>query len=218
MNSMNLDEVRRQVTARVAGWDDEDVAVRVEKTARHPLHVAVSSRHPSTYYTQWVDLADHGTVHLPAPDDGFTSVGAKGTTAGTATSTDDAVALVVGEVSKAVRHLREMQARHLEWDRPAPQPQVGDDALAEACTLWQGGRDVGSSPVRAAARVLSGVDHYFHADFITEYNRQARTTPAVLAAGVALLRAVNAAPHRNADGWTAEVGLPAGGFAGRGIT
>ena len=39
----------------------------------------------------------------------------------------------------------------------------------------------------------------------------------MLAAGVALLRAVNAAPHRDADAWSAAVGLPAGGFAGRGI-
>ena len=40
----------------------------------------------------------------------------------------------------------------------------------------------------------------------------------MLAAGVALLRAVNAAPHRDADAWCAAVGLPAGGFAGRGIS
>ena len=33
MSAMDLDEVRRQVTERVAGWDDEDVAVRVEQTA-----------------------------------------------------------------------------------------------------------------------------------------------------------------------------------------
>jgi hypothetical protein len=157
-------------------------------------------------------------VQLPAPDDGFTSVNAKGTTVGTAATTEEAVTLVVREVSKAVRVLKERQARHLEWDRPAVQLPVPAAALAEACTLWQGGRNVGSSPVRAAARVLSGVDHYFRAGFITEYDRQARTTPEVLAAGVALLRAVNAAPHRDADAWSAAVGLPAGGFAGRGIS
>ena len=83
MNAMDVDEIRRSVTAAVKEWDDEDVAVRVE-TARHPLHVTVSSRHPSTYYNQWVELTDDGTVHLPAPDDGFTSLSAKGTTAGTA--------------------------------------------------------------------------------------------------------------------------------------
>jgi hypothetical protein len=31
MNTIDFDEVRRQVTERVAGWDDEDVAVRVEQ-------------------------------------------------------------------------------------------------------------------------------------------------------------------------------------------
>jgi hypothetical protein len=73
-----MDEVRRRVGERVAGWDDEDVAVRVEQTARHPLHLMISSEHPWTYYNQRIDLADDGTVSLPAPDDSFTSVGAKG--------------------------------------------------------------------------------------------------------------------------------------------
>ncbi|MBN1093324.1 hypothetical protein JKP75_12600 [Blastococcus sp. TML/M2B] len=215
---MLFDEVRRRVTESVADWDDEDVHLRVEETARHPVHVTISSKHPSTYFTQRVDLAADGTVHLPAPDDGFTSVTATGSSARTATSTEEAAALIAGAVSDAVRVLRELQARNLEWARPATQPQVTADDLAAACTLWQGGQNVGSSPVRAAARVLSGVRHYFHADFITAYEEKARTTPEVLAAGVALLRAVNAAQPQDADGWPARVGLPAGGFAGRGIS
>jgi hypothetical protein len=215
---LDLDEVRRRVTERVASWDDEDVAVRVGQTARHPLHVTVSSRQPSTYYTQGVDLLADGTVQLAAPDDDFTSINAEGTTAETAATTEEAATLVVREVSRAVRVLREMQARQVERDRPAVQLPVPDDALAEVCRLWQGGRDVGSSPIRGAARVLSGVRHYFHAGFISEYDEQARTTPEVLAAGLALLRAVNAAPHRDADAWCAEVGLAASGFAGRGIS
>lgn len=217
MSAIDPEETRRHVTERLADWDDEDVAVR-EETALHPLHVTVSSKHPDTYYTQWIDLTEQGTVELPAPDDGFTSVGAKGRAAGTATSTEEAVNLVVREVANAVSVLKKLRAQHLQWDRPGTQPPVGDDALTEACTLWQGGRDVGSSPVRAAARVLSGVRHYFHADFITAYNEQARTTQEVLAAGITLLRAVNAAPHRDAGAWAASVGLPAGGFAGRGIS
>jgi hypothetical protein len=217
MNTIDFDEVRRQVTERVAGWEEEDVAVRVDQ-GQHPLHVTVSSKHPSTHNNQWINQTDDGTVRLPAPDDGFTSVGAKGTAAGTATSTEDAVQLVASEVARAVRVLKGLQAQHLEWDRPGTQPPMPAEALAEACMLWQGGRDVGSSPVRGAARVLSGVKHYFRADFIDDYNREARKTPDVLAAGIALLRAVNAAPHRNADAWSAEVGLPSGGFAGRGIT
>ncbi|WP_156036442.1 hypothetical protein [Blastococcus sp. URHD0036] len=214
---MEVAEVRRRVDEAVGGEDDEDVFVQVEQTAVSPLHVTISSKHPATYYTQWVDLRADGTVHLPAPDDGFTSPGAKGTDAGTATSTEEAVALVVREAAKAVAYLREMQARHAASARPAVQPPVADDALAEACRLWQGGRDVGSSPVRGAGRVLTGVNHYFFAPFIAAYNQQARTTPEVLDAGIALLRSVNAAPFRDADGWSSTVGLAAGGFAGRGI-
>ncbi|MCF6508704.1 hypothetical protein E9549_15010 [Blastococcus sp. MG754426] len=217
MSGVQYDEVRRRVAESVAAWDDEDVAIRVEQAALHPLQVMISSKHPSTYYNQWVDLQDDGAVHLPAPDDGFTSVGAQGTTAARATTTDEAVELVVREVSAAVRVLEVLQARNLAWHRPVVQPPVPDDALAEACRLWQGGKNVGSSPVRAAARVLSGVRHYFHAGFITDYDEQARTTPEVLAAGLALLRAVNDAPHRDANGWSTAVGVPAGTFAGRGI-
>src|SRR3954464_11795450 len=160
MSAMDVDEIRRRVTSAVMEWDDEDVTVRVE-TAHHPLHVTVSSRHPSTYYTQWVELTDGRTVHPPASDDGFTSAGAKGTTAGTATTTGEAVTLVVREVSDAVRVLRELQAQHQQRARPAVQPPVPDADLRDACTLWQGGQNVGSSPVRGAARVLSGVRHYF---------------------------------------------------------
>ena len=50
MTALDMDEVRRQVAARVAEWEDEDVAVRVEQTARHPLNVTISSAHPSPYY------------------------------------------------------------------------------------------------------------------------------------------------------------------------
>src|SRR3712207_3120098 len=123
MNAIDTDEVRRRVTERVTSWDGEDVAVRVEQ-GRHPLHVTVSSKHPSTYYNQWIDLADDGTVHLPAPDDGLTSVGAKGTTAGTATGTKEAVELVACEVVKAVSVLKKLQAQHLQWDRPGTQTPV----------------------------------------------------------------------------------------------
>ncbi|MGY1771955.1 hypothetical protein [Blastococcus sp. SYSU D00813] len=214
---MDVAGARRRVAEAISGEDDEDVAVRVGDHAAGELHVTISSKHPGTYYTQWVDLRADGTVHLPAPDDGFTSPAAKGTTAGTATSTDEAVALVVREVRDALSYLRELQGRQAARARPAQQPPVADDDLAEACTLWQGGRDVGSSPVRAAARVLSGVRHYFSAPFISAYDEQARTSPEVLAAGIALLRSVNAAPFRNADGWASVVGLPAGGFVGRGI-
>ncbi|MGY1592269.1 hypothetical protein ACI79D_09870 [Geodermatophilus sp. SYSU D00708] len=215
---MDLEDVRQRVTARVMQHHDEDVAVRVEVAGDGAVHVTVSSRHPLTYFTQWVDLRADGTVHLPAPDDGFTSVGAKGTTVATATSTNEAVELVVREVEEAVAVLRKDQARSAEWARPARQPAVPAEDLAAACALWQGGQNVGSSPIRGAARVLTGVRHYFRAGFITGYEKEARASRELLEAGVRLLRAVNAAPHRDADGWNTEVGLPLRGFAGRGIT
>ena len=64
MSAMDVDEIRRRVTSAVMEWDDEDVAVRVEQ-GRHPLHVTVSSKHPSTYYNQWIDLV--GRRHRAPP-------------------------------------------------------------------------------------------------------------------------------------------------------
>lgn len=218
MSTFEMEEVRRRVTDHVAGWDDEDVAVRVEQTALHPLDVTISSKHPSTYFTQWVELTDDGTVQLPAADDGCTPLWAKGTTAGTATTTDEAVALVVREAEAAVNLLRRKQARAAEAALPAEQPATPDATLAVACEMWQGGRDSGSSRLRGAARALTGVRHYFWAPFIREHEDDARKQPEALAAGSALLRAINAAPRLDADGWNTRVGLPARGFAGRGIS
>jgi hypothetical protein len=214
---LDPEDVRRRVTERVSAWDDGDVAVRVEPGRYDAVHVTVSSRHPHTYYTQWVDLRPDGTVELPAPDDGFTSVGAKGTAVGTVTSADEAVDVVVREVEAAVTSLRKLQAQHQAWHRPSTQPPVADADLAEACTMWQGGRNIGSSLVRGAARALTGIPHYFGADFIRAYEQKARKTPQALAAATTLLRAVNGAERRDADGWNAMTGLPARGLAGRGL-
>ncbi|MGY1640851.1 hypothetical protein ACI782_06910 [Geodermatophilus sp. SYSU D00703] len=217
MSLLDLAGVRGHVVARVARWDEEDVAVRVEEGRDGGLSVTISSRHPLTYYTQWVDLRPDGTVELPTPDDGF-ALDLKRTTAGTAATADEAVDLVVREVERAVAVLRKDQTRAAEWARPDRQSPVSAEDLAAACTLWQGGQNVGSSPIRGAARVLTGVRHYFRAGFITGYEQQARASRELLEAGVHLLRAVNAAPHMDADGWNAQVGLPLLGFAGRGIT
>jgi hypothetical protein len=59
--------------------------------------------------------------------------------------------------------------------------------------------------------------HYFSAGFITDHEVAARAQREALDAGTALLHAVNAAPHLDADGWNAWVGLPLRSFAGRGI-
>jgi hypothetical protein len=79
------------------------------------------------------------------------------------------------------------------------------------------GRDVGSSLVRGAARALTGIDHYFKADFIAGQERSARAKPDALRAAIALLRGVNAAERRDANGWYEVAGLSGPGFIGRGI-
>lgn len=89
--------------------------------------------------------------------------------------------------------------------------------LVEACTRWQTGRDGGSSLLRGAARVLRAVRHYFSASYITDYEDRAAADPIVMAEGAALLRAVENAEQLDADGWNDRTGLPARGFAGRGL-
>ena len=211
---MDLESVRQQVLARVGKHDDKDVAVRVE--LGEDMHLTISSRNPLTYFTQFIRLRSDGTVELPTPDDGFT-LDLKSRTVGTAATPAEAVDLVVGEAEQAVDRLREKQPRAAERARPSRQPAVSAEDLAEACALWQGGQNGGSSPIRGAARVLTGIRHYFRAEFITGYETAARSQRETLDAGIALLRAVNAAPHLDADGWNVQVGLPLRTFAGRGI-
>jgi len=83
--------------------------------------------------------------------------------------------------------------------------------------MWQGGRNVGSSLIRGAARALTGIPHYFRADFIRAYEQKAQKTPQALAAATTLLRSVNGAERLDADGRNAMTGSPARGFAGRGL-
>lgn len=89
--------------------------------------------------------------------------------------------------------------------------------LAAACRAWQGGRDIGSTPLRGAARVLTGVPHYFQADFITKQEDNARVNPDVMRAADVLLSAVADAPHRTGNEWNAVTGLHQRGFVGRGL-
>lgn len=94
---------------------------------------------------------------------------------------------------------------------------VREAQLAEACSRWQSGRDGGSSRLRGAARALTGIPHYFQADFISSYERAARADPEAMLQAATLLRAVAAAEPLDADGWSGRAGLPARGFAGRGL-
>ncbi|MGX1696373.1 hypothetical protein ACWIBQ_13415 [Microbacterium keratanolyticum] len=92
----------------------------------------------------------------------------------------------------------------------APRPSI-----EEACMLWQSGRDTGSSPLRAAARVLTGVPHYFEADFIQAFDAAARENDALRAHASVLLSALDVAPRHSADEWGELVGFPSA-WAGRG--
>ncbi|MDZ8275722.1 hypothetical protein R2Q81_07130 [Microbacterium aquimaris] len=75
------------------------------------------------------------------------------------------------------------------------------DQLAAACAAWQGGRDVGSSPIRGGARILTRLPHYFTAEFITTYEQRALDEPSILDDARTLLSALEQSPKRAGDGW-----------------
>ncbi len=89
--------------------------------------------------------------------------------------------------------------------------------LAAACTSWQSGRDGGSTLLRAAARALTGIPHYFTAAFITEKEEEARGNPAALQRAATLLHAIADAPLLTADQWAERHGVDPANFAGRGL-
>lgn len=89
--------------------------------------------------------------------------------------------------------------------------------LREACAVWQSTRDDGSSRLRGAARVLTGLDHYFCASYIREHEEKARSDAQTLERAGRLMTAIANSTPRTADEWCAELGLPASGFAGRGL-
>ena len=82
--------------------------------------------------------------------------------------------------------------------------------------MWQSGRD-GSSRLRGAARVVSGIPHYFQADFITAHEGAARADPAMLDRARTLLSAVGRSRPQTAAEWRGTA-LPEGiDVAGRGL-
>jgi hypothetical protein len=109
------------------------------------------------------------------------------------------------------------EATHTPEEALMDEPTEATDELSAACLAWQGGRDVGSTPIRAGARVLTGVPHYFDAPFIREHDAQAQRNPEILRDARALLRALADTEPLDADGWARAVQLPTTGFAGRGI-
>lgn len=214
---MDLDTVARLVTERLSGRASADVGIEIGIVGAGWLDVRVHSQNPVTWYHSGVRLHPDGRVVLPPSDDGCTPPGTPTVPLGTATTVSQAVDLVVAEVETAIARTDRRIAAQLVGDLPSQQPPVATADLAVACELWQSGQDVGSSFLRGAARVLTGVPHYFRADFISDQEQAARRSPKALHAGVALLRGVNSAPRRDADGWNAATGLPLRGFAGRGL-
>ena len=93
---------------------------------------------------------------------------------------------------------------------------VSNDALRDACAAWQDGRDGGSSPVRAAARVLTGTKHYFEASFIDRYEREASANALTMARARSLLDGLATSVTRDGAGWAAQTGFGSG-WVGRGI-
>ncbi|MDL5350934.1 hypothetical protein [Microbacterium sp. zg-YB36] len=91
-----------------------------------------------------------------------------------------------------------------------------NDELRDACAAWQDGRDGGSSPIRAAARVLTGTKHYFEADFIDRYERDASANALTMARAQTLLAALATSPTRDGEGWAERTGFGSG-WVGRGI-
>lgn len=88
--------------------------------------------------------------------------------------------------------------------------------LGDACAAWQGGRGGGSSPIRAAARNLTGVQHYFQADFIARYEEEARADSATTRRAATLLEALEGGRLLDAAGWGIAVSVNSN-WVGRGI-
>jgi len=212
---MDLNEAERRIAERLDGLATDDVGVEVSVVPAGWLSVDIWSRHPISFWRESIYLHSDGRIDLPAPDDGCTPLSAPTARLGSAGSVDEAVELIVPYAEKAVAALRDRQAKALASALPTAQPAVAN--LGEACELWQGGRDVGSSLGRGAAGALTGIDHYFHAQYIAEHTARARRSRPALEAAIALLRGVNTADRQDADGWCAATGLPTSGFAGRGL-
>jgi len=88
--------------------------------------------------------------------------------------------------------------------------------LKEAVSVWQASQH-DSSRLRGAARVLTGIPHYFDADYIAGYEQEARVSRVTLDMAHTLMTGISASSPQTASDWHRQVGLPSPGFAGRGI-
>ena len=90
-------------------------------------------------------------------------------------------------------------------------------ALRDACSAWQSGRDQGSSRLRAAARVLTGHAHYFDADFIAAQEEAARKDQVSLERARVLLHAVAESLPQEVAQWRGGDPAAEDELAGRGL-
>jgi hypothetical protein len=93
---------------------------------------------------------------------------------------------------------------------------ASNQGLVAAVRRWQSGQD-GSSLLRGAARAITGVAHYFDADFIAEYERRAALDQLVRTQARLLMDEIGDAGPWSAHEWHARLGLSGEAFAGRGI-
>jgi hypothetical protein len=91
-----------------------------------------------------------------------------------------------------------------------------DTALSEACAFWQSSQE-NSSLLRGAARVLTGMPHYFSASYIANYEQKACGDPASRSRAHVLLEAVRTSLSREPSDWADEPQPPGIGFASRGL-
>lgn len=89
--------------------------------------------------------------------------------------------------------------------------------LADACRTWQSGRNGGSTPIRGGARLLTGIPHYFDADFIDQIDANASQDKETLTHAQVLLTAIEHAPKRTVDEWRSHLHLAGDSPAMRGI-
>jgi len=88
--------------------------------------------------------------------------------------------------------------------------------LRDACEVWQSGRDGGSTPIRAAARLPTRTEHYFRADFIIDAEQKARGDERTLARAGALLDELANRPIEGAARWAAALSVDSE-WVGQGI-
>jgi GNAT superfamily N-acetyltransferase len=136
-------------------YHGKSVAVKIARNSLG-IHVTIWPTRGRLFFNQWVNVRPDGVVEFPAPDDGFTPINAKPlyvtTTFTDSAAFDEALALLDGAVDRVQQMIDQSRVSLLGDYRVE---QVDADLLAAACLRWQGGRDGGSTLLRAGARVAA---------------------------------------------------------------